>query len=65
MTKLHVYKSIVDVCAGSKLYNRIIEVTNQFEGYREAVMRLKQPRKIFVQANTVLSGRGGAELREY
>lgn len=65
LTKLHVYKSTADVRAGSELYNRMTEVTSQFEGYREVVMRLKQPRKVFVQANTVLSGEDGVELREY
>ncbi|KAG0125673.1 peptidase family M49-domain-containing protein [Tuber indicum] len=65
LTKLHVYKSIADVGAGSELYKRKTEVTDQFKGYREVVMRLKQPRKVFVQANTVLTGDGGVELREY
>jgi len=65
LTKLHVYKSIADVRAGSELYNRMTEVTKQFESYREVVMRLEQPRKVFVQANTVLSEEGGVELREY
>jgi len=35
------------------------EVTKQFEGYREVVMRLEQLRKVFVQANTILSEEGG------
>ncbi|CUS14507.1 unnamed protein product [Tuber aestivum] len=65
LTKLHIYKSISDVRAGSELYNRTTKVTNQFEGYREVVMRLKQPRTVFVQANTVLSSVGSVELREY
>jgi len=30
-TKLHVYKSIADVRAGSELYNRMTEVTKQFD----------------------------------
>ena len=65
LMKLHVYKSIADVRAGSELYNRMTKVTKQFERYREVVMGLEEPGKVFVQANTVLSEEGGVELREY
>ncbi|RPA94808.1 dipeptidyl-peptidase III [Choiromyces venosus 120613-1] len=65
LTKLHIYKSTADVEAGSELYKRMTEVTEEFRGYREVVMKLKQPRKVFVQANTVLTGEGVVELREY
>jgi len=65
LMQLHVYKCIADVRAGSELYNRMTKVTKQFERYREVVMRLEEPGKVFVQANTVLSEEGGVELREY
>lgn len=65
LTKLHVYKSTADVKAGHALYNDMTTVSEEMQSFREVVMRLKQARKLFVQANTVLGENGEVELREY
>jgi dipeptidyl-peptidase-3 len=67
LTKLHVYKSTADVEAGTELYNRMTHVDAEFWGgkVRNEVLRNKQPRKVFVQANTVLADDGTVALKEY
>ncbi|CAG8957600.1 hypothetical protein HYFRA_00010466 [Hymenoscyphus fraxineus] len=66
LQKLHVYKSTADVETGTKFYNYMTEVEPEFWGQkiRNEVLRNKQPRKVFVQANTVLKGEK-VELVEY
>ncbi len=68
LQKLHIYKSTADFEAGSKLYISMTTVDPKFWGtdVRNEVLRNKQPRKVFVQANTVLDGASGkVELKEY
>jgi dipeptidyl-peptidase-3 len=67
LQKLHVYKSTADVEAGTKLYLEMTDVDVEFWGkkVRDEVLRNKQPRKVFVQANTVLKDDGKVELVEY
>lgn len=65
LTKLHVYKSTADVEAGHKLYNDMTTVSEEMQSFRGVVMSKKQPRKVFVQANTVLADDGTVELKEY
>jgi dipeptidyl-peptidase-3 len=68
LQKLHVYKSTADVEAGTKLYNDMTSVDPEMWGkqVRDEVLRNKQPRKVFVQANTVLDEKTGkVELVEY
>lgn len=64
LTKLHVYKSTADVEAGHKLYKDMTTVSEEMKAFRDVVMRLKQPRKVFVQANTVIEG-DNVVLKEY
>jgi dipeptidyl-peptidase-3 len=65
LQKLHIYKATADVEAGTKLYSDITEVDEFFaEKVRPAVLAKKTPRKVFVQANSVLEG-GKAVLKEY
>jgi len=67
LQKLHIYKSTADVKTGTKLYNDMTHV-DEFFGtkVRNEVLRNKQPRKVFVQANTVLDERTGVvSLVEY
>ncbi|KAI9827526.1 MAG: hypothetical protein M1832_004876 [Thelocarpon impressellum] len=66
LQKLHVYKSTADVEAGRELYERMTAVDGEFWGgkIRDEVLRQKTPRKVFVQANTVLA-EDAVELREY
>jgi dipeptidyl-peptidase III len=66
LQKLHVYKSTADVDAGKKLYDDVTEVDEWWgEKLRPVVLNKKTPRKVFVQANTVLEGDGKVALREY
>lgn len=68
LQKLHIYKSTADVDAGTKLYSDMTTVDPEFWGkkIRDEVLRNKQPRKVFVQANTVLDEKTGkVELVEY
>ncbi|TQS36493.1 hypothetical protein Golomagni_03056 [Golovinomyces magnicellulatus] len=55
LQKLHIYKSTADFTAGSKLYADMTYVEPDFWGnkLRGQVLQNKQPRKVFVQANTV------------
>ncbi|OCK78914.1 dipeptidyl-peptidase III [Lepidopterella palustris CBS 459.81] len=65
LQKLHVYKATADVEAGKKMYDEVTGVDEWFaEKVRPAVLRQKTPRKVFVQANTVIEG-GRVGLREY
>ena len=66
LQKLHVYKSTADFEAGKKLYDDVTEVDSWWaEKVRPVVLQKKTPRKVFVQANTVLGEDGKVELREY
>ncbi|KAH6678333.1 putative dipeptidyl peptidase 3 [Halenospora varia] len=68
LQKLHIYKSTADVENGTKFYNQMTEVEPEFWGskIRNEVLRNKQPRKVFVQANTVLDEASGkVSLVEY
>lgn len=66
LQKLHVYKSTADLASGTELYARMTDVDPEFWGekVRQEVLRNKQPRKVFVQANTVVDGEK-VTLKEY
>lgn len=65
LQKLHVYKSTADIEAGLALYNGITSVDKWWgTEVREVVLKNKVPRKVFVQANTVLDGEQ-VTLKEY
>lgn len=68
LQKLHIYKSTADVEEGAKLYAEMTYVEPDFWGtrIRNEVLRNKQPRKVFVQANTIQDAiTGKIELKEY
>ncbi|KAG5355786.1 putative dipeptidyl peptidase 3 [Yarrowia sp. B02] len=65
LNKLHIYKCSADFEKGSALYNSTTNVSEEMASYREVVMDSKQPRRIFVQPNTVLKEDGTVELVEY
>ncbi|KAL9578892.1 MAG: hypothetical protein Q9212_005427 [Teloschistes hypoglaucus] len=68
LRKLHVYKCTADVEEGRRLYEEMTGVDAWWEGsVRPEVLRRKVPRKVFVQANTVVEedGEGKVVLREY
>ena len=66
LQKLGVYKSTADIEAGTKMYEEATHV-NEFwaEKIRPEVLRKKQPRKVFVQSNTVIADDGEVKLVEY
>ncbi|VEN35439.1 unnamed protein product, partial [Callosobruchus maculatus] len=56
LLQLQVYKSTGNIEEAKKLYNHYAEVTEPWISWRKIVLANKQPRKMFVQANTVLDG---------
>ncbi|KIW95081.1 uncharacterized protein Z519_03664 [Cladophialophora bantiana CBS 173.52] len=67
LQKLHIYKSTADFEAGKKLYDEVTNVDEWWaEKARPIVLKKKIPRKVFVQANTVLDENSGdVKLVEY
>lgn len=61
LQKLHIYKSTADVEVGTAFYVDMTTVDLDFWGtkVREVVLKNKQPRKVFVQANTTLDETSG------
>ncbi|CAH0017174.1 unnamed protein product [Clonostachys rhizophaga] len=61
LQKLHIYKSTADVETGNKFYVDMTTVGLDFWGtkVRDIVLKNKQPRKVFVQANTTLDEASG------
>jgi len=65
LQELHIFKSTADAEAGAKLYNDITNVNDWYATkVRPAVLAKKTPRKVFVQANTVIDG-DKVTLKEY
>ncbi|KAI1933952.1 hypothetical protein LOZ04_006112, partial [Ophidiomyces ophidiicola] len=65
LQKLHIFKSTADVVEGKKLYDGITHVDEWWgQKLRPVVLQKKVPRKVFVQANTVLDG-DRVVLKEY
>lgn len=68
LQKLHIYKSTADVEAGTKFFNEMSNVGLDYWGtkVRDVVLKNKQPRKVFVQANTFLDeATGEVTLKHY
>ncbi|KIX94492.1 uncharacterized protein Z520_09878 [Fonsecaea multimorphosa CBS 102226] len=67
LQKLHIYKSTADFEAGKKMYDDVTNVDDWWaEKVRPIVLKKKTPRKVFVQANTVLDEESGdVKLVEY
>lgn len=65
LQKLHVYKSTADFEGGKRLYEDMTSIDDWWGGnLRPTVLEKKTPRKVFVQANTVLEG-DKVILKEY
>lgn len=62
---LHVYKSTANVTEGLKYYLEKSNVEDGYAKFRDIVIKEKKPRKILIQANTVLKDDGSVELIEY
>ncbi|AEO65702.1 uncharacterized protein THITE_67951 [Thermothielavioides terrestris NRRL 8126] len=68
LQKLHIYKSTADVEAGTKFFTEMSGVGLEYWGtkVRDVVLKNKQPRKVFVQANTFLDeATGQVTLKQY
>lgn len=66
LQKIHVYKCSGDYESAKALYDDMTTVDAEMRGYRDIVMQKKQPRKQFVQANTVvIDGEDRVILKEY
>ncbi|KAK3934786.1 dipeptidyl peptidase [Diplogelasinospora grovesii] len=68
LQKLHIYKSTADVDNGSKFFGDMSGVGLEYWGtkVREVVLKNKQPRKVFVQANTYLDeATGKVSIKQY
>jgi dipeptidyl-peptidase-3 len=68
LQKIHIYKSTADVETGTKFFKGMTDVGLDFWGskVRDVVLKNKQPRKVFVQANTYLDeATGKVTLKEY
>lgn len=69
LQKLHIYKSTADVKAGIHFFTEMTTVDPEYWGskVRDVVLKNKQPRKVFVQANTYLEGgdKGDVTLKHY
>jgi dipeptidyl-peptidase-3 len=68
LQKLHIYKSTADVETGTKFYVDMTTVGLDFWGtkVRDVVLANKQPRKVFVQANTTLDeASGSVSIKHY
>lgn len=65
LQKLHIFKSTADLKAGTELYDKMTHVDDWYMNkLRPEVIRQAKPRKVFVQANTVLEG-NKVVLKEY
>ena len=67
LQKLHVYKSTANLQEGKKLYDEMTRVEGEFwqKKVRNAVLRKKVPRKVFVEANTTTTQDGEVKFIEY
>ncbi|KAK1826157.1 putative dipeptidylpeptidase [Podospora conica] len=68
LQKIHIYKSTADVEAGTKFFGDMTSVGLEYWGskVRSVVLKNKQPRKVFVQANSYLDeATGKVTLQHY
>lgn len=68
LQKIHIFKSTADVKAGTKFFGDMTSVGLDYWGskVRSIVLKNKQPRKVFVQANSYLDeATGKVTLQHY
>lgn len=56
LVKLQTIKSTGDVKAGNEMFDKYSKVDGQWASWRDIVLKHKQSRNIFVQANSVVNG---------
>uniref|UniRef100_A0A914VSE5 Dipeptidyl peptidase 3 n=1 Tax=Plectus sambesii TaxID=2011161 RepID=A0A914VSE5_9BILA len=65
LKKLQAYKATGDVENGTKLFESYGSVGERELKWRQIVIARRQPRRLFVQANTVLESNGSVNLKVY
>jgi len=69
LLKLQVYKSTADIKSARAMFSRYSAVTNDgkypWKSWRDIVMDKRQPRKVFVQHNTVLDENNQVKIVTY
>ena len=56
LKKLQVYKSLGDFESADEMFTKLSKITDQWLQWRDIVVDRKQPRKMKVQANTIIKG---------
>lgn len=56
LVKLQTIKSTGDVKAGNEMFDKYSKVDGPWASWRDIVLKHKQPRNIFVQANSFVKG---------
>jgi len=64
LLRLHMYRCTADVKACRSYYEDLSRVDGEYLEWRNIVVATKEPRKVFVQANTFLDG-DQVTLKEY
>lgn len=67
LQKIHIFKSTADIENGLKFFGDMSSVGLEYWGtkVRDVVLANKQPRKVFVQANTYLDAAGEVTCKQY
>ncbi len=65
LMRLNVYKATADAQEGTRFYVDATTVSQEHVEIRDIVLEQKQPRKMFVQANTFIDEAGQVVLKEY
>lgn len=65
LLQLQIYKATANVEAAQQLFSRYSDVVEPWLSWRPIILANKQPRKMLVQCNTVLNGKGEVELKTY
>lgn len=67
LRRLQVYKATADVEAGTRLYEELTRVPEEYGDVRQSLLANNRPRPVFVQANTVedKDAEGEIRLEEY
>lgn len=66
LLKLHIYRCTADIDECRSFYEDLSRVDGEFLEWRQIVLDTKEPKWVFSQPNTFLSGENGAvSLKEY